>query len=79
LTPISEREKAAVGLPRPLASHAACAQETLTNFGGAPSRVLLAFTAREAFDLAQHERRLKRGSGHIRTEADLVATAALEA
>jgi DNA-directed RNA polymerase specialized sigma24 family protein len=41
-------------------------------------RVLVTITARKAADLVQHERRLKRGSGHVRTEADL-ALAALEA
>jgi DNA-directed RNA polymerase specialized sigma24 family protein len=41
-------------------------------------RVLVTITARKAADLVQHERRLKRGGGHVRTEADLAA-AALEA
>jgi DNA-directed RNA polymerase specialized sigma24 family protein len=41
-------------------------------------RVLVTITARKAADMAQHERRLKRGGGRTRTEADLAA-AALEA
>src|SRR6516225_5792899 len=41
-------------------------------------RVLVTITARKAADLVQHERRRKRGGGHVRTEADLAA-AALEA
>ena len=41
-------------------------------------RVLVTITARKAADLFKHERRLKRGGGHVRTEADL-AVAALEA
>jgi hypothetical protein len=41
-------------------------------------RVLVTITARKAADLVQNERRLKRGGGHVRTEADLAA-AALEA
>jgi len=41
-------------------------------------RVLVTITARKAADLVQHERRLKRGSGHVRAEADL-ALAALDA
>jgi len=40
--------------------------------------VLVTIAARKAADLVQHERRLKRGGGHVRTEADLAA-AALEA
>jgi len=40
-------------------------------------RVLVTITARKAADLVQYERRLKRGGGHVRTEADLAA--ALEA
>jgi DNA-directed RNA polymerase specialized sigma24 family protein len=39
---------------------------------------LVTITARKAADMVQHERRLKRGGGHVRTEADLAA-AALEA
>jgi DNA-directed RNA polymerase specialized sigma24 family protein len=41
-------------------------------------RVLVTITARKAADLVRSERRLKRGGGHVRTEADLAA-AALEA
>jgi DNA-directed RNA polymerase specialized sigma24 family protein len=41
-------------------------------------RVLVTITARKAADLVQLEHRLKRGGGHVRTEADLAA-AALEA
>jgi DNA-directed RNA polymerase specialized sigma24 family protein len=41
-------------------------------------RVLVTITARKAADLVQHERRRKRGGGHVRLEADLAA-AALEA
>jgi RNA polymerase sigma factor (sigma-70 family) len=41
-------------------------------------RVLVTVTARKAADMIQHERRLKRGGGRVRTEADLAA-AALEA
>ena len=41
-------------------------------------RVLVMITARKAADLVQLERRLKRGGGQVRTEADL-AMAALEA
>ena len=41
-------------------------------------RVLVTITARKAADMIQHERRLKRGGGRVRTEADLAA-AALEA
>ena len=40
-------------------------------------RVLVTITARKAVDLMQHERRMKRGGGRVRTEADL-AVAALE-
>jgi DNA-directed RNA polymerase specialized sigma24 family protein len=38
-------------------------------------RVLVTITARKAADMAVHERRLKRGGGRARTEADLAATA----
>jgi DNA-directed RNA polymerase specialized sigma24 family protein len=38
-------------------------------------RVLVTITARKAADTAVHERRLKRGGGRARTEADLAATA----
>ena len=38
-------------------------------------RVLVTITARKAADLVQHERRRKRGGGHVRSEADLAATA----
>jgi DNA-directed RNA polymerase specialized sigma24 family protein len=41
-------------------------------------RVLVTITARKAADLVQLERRLKRGGGHVRSEADLAA-AAIEA
>jgi DNA-directed RNA polymerase specialized sigma24 family protein len=41
-------------------------------------RVLVTITARKAADLVQHERRLKRGGGQVRSEADLAA-AVLEA
>ena len=41
-------------------------------------RVMVTITARKASDMVQHERRLKRGGGDVRTEADL-AVAALEA
>jgi RNA polymerase sigma factor (sigma-70 family) len=41
-------------------------------------RILVTITARKAADMVQHERRLKRGSGRVRAEADLAA-AALEA
>jgi RNA polymerase sigma factor (sigma-70 family) len=41
-------------------------------------RVLVTITARKAADMVRHERRLKRGGGDVRTEADL-AVAALEA
>jgi RNA polymerase sigma factor (sigma-70 family) len=41
-------------------------------------RVLVTITARKAADLVRSERRLKRGGGHVRAEADLAA-AALEA
>jgi RNA polymerase sigma factor (sigma-70 family) len=41
-------------------------------------RVLVTITARKAADLVQHQRRRKRGGGHVRSEADLAA-AALEA
>jgi RNA polymerase sigma factor (sigma-70 family) len=41
-------------------------------------RVLVTITARKAADLVRSERRLKRGGGQVRTEADLAA-AALEA
>jgi DNA-directed RNA polymerase specialized sigma24 family protein len=41
-------------------------------------RVLVTITARKAADMAQHERRLKRGGDRAYTEADLAA-AALEA
>ena len=40
-------------------------------------RVPVTITARKAVDIMQHERRLKRGGGRVRTEADL-AVAALE-
>ncbi len=39
---------------------------------------MVTITARKASDMVQHERRLKRGGGHVRSEADLAA-AALEA
>jgi RNA polymerase sigma factor (sigma-70 family) len=38
-------------------------------------RVLVMITARKAADMVQHERRLKRGGGHVRTEADLAVVA----
>jgi DNA-directed RNA polymerase specialized sigma24 family protein len=38
-------------------------------------RVLVMITARKAADLVQHQRRLKRGGGHVRTEADLAVRA----
>ena len=41
-------------------------------------RVMVTITSRKAADLIQHERRLKRGGGRVRAEADLAA-AALEA
>jgi DNA-directed RNA polymerase specialized sigma24 family protein len=40
-------------------------------------RVLVMITSRKAADIVQYERRLKRGGGHVQTEADL-AVAALE-
>ena len=40
-------------------------------------RVLVTITARKVVDIMQHERRLKRGGGRVRAEADL-AVAALE-
>ncbi len=41
-------------------------------------RILVTITARKAADLVEHEGRLKRGGGRVRTEADLAA-AVLEA
>jgi DNA-directed RNA polymerase specialized sigma24 family protein len=38
-------------------------------------RVLVTITARKAADQVQHERRLKRGGGRVRAEADMAATA----
>jgi RNA polymerase sigma factor (sigma-70 family) len=38
-------------------------------------RVLVTITARKVADQREHERRLKRGGGQVRTEADLAATA----